>query len=197
MLQNNDYFYPKKSNYVGSPMSCAFASVRARIGVRSFTSRNLRNSGPQSVCRQSPMSCAFASVRARIGVRSFTSRNLRNSGPQSLCQVLSHVPSPTHARIGVSTFTSRNLRDRFRSGNIVISMIFALPLVFCSRSTGRVEKKHILCRHSTLYMYHHPVYARKVLRHVPSSCQSLVKPSSNSGNSQKKRFFLYFGRRLC
>ena len=75
--------------------------ARARHGVRSFTSRNLRNSGPQSVCRQSPKSCAFADARARIGARSFTSRNLRNRGPQSLCQVLiSHVPSPTHARIG-------------------------------------------------------------------------------------------------
>ena len=38
--------------------------TRARIGVSSFTSRNLRDSGPQSVCRQSPMSCAFASARA-------------------------------------------------------------------------------------------------------------------------------------
>ena len=107
-------------------------------------------------------------------------------------KVPSHVPSPTRACIGVSSFTSRNLRDRFRSGNIVIPMVFALPLVFCSRSTRRVEKKHILCRHSTLYMYHHPVYARKVLRHVPSSCQSLVKPSSKSCNSQKNDFFVFW-----
>ena len=108
-------------------------------------------------------------------------------------QRLCHVPSPVRARIGVSSFMSRNLRDRFRSGNIIISIIFALPCVFLGHiAPGGLKKKRILCRHSTLYMYHHPVYARKVLRHVPSSCQSLVKPSSKSCNSQKNDFFVFW-----
>ena len=103
--------HPSPQSLVALPFPPTRA--RVRISVSSFMSRNLRNSGSQSVCRQSPKSCAFASVRARIGVRSFTSGNLRDSGPQSVCRQspMSCAFASVRARIGVRSFTSRNLRN--------------------------------------------------------------------------------------
>ena len=49
----------------GKVLSHVPSPTRARIGVSSFTSRNLRDSGPQSVCPKSPKSCALELSKPR------------------------------------------------------------------------------------------------------------------------------------